>query len=140
MVKKQLSYSIKTMEGIKETYTKKLREAGIRTIGDLLRAGAEKSDRKKLAKRTGISEKKILRWVNKADLLRVPGIGEEYSYLLEQAGVNTTVELSKRNPDNLYETLVMVNKRKKVVRRLPTRKQVASWIQAAKKLERIIEY
>ncbi len=140
MPRRRLNYPVEAIEGIGNVYAKKLKELGIKTVEDLLKAGAKKSDRRKLAKSLGISEKKILEWVNRADLFRIPGVGEEYSDLLEQAGVDTVVELAKRNPDNLYEELVKVNEKKKLVRRLPTRKQVAAWVQAAKKMKRVIEY
>jgi len=39
----------------------------------------------------------ILKWVNMADLFRVKGIGQEYSELLEKAGVDTVRELRNRN-------------------------------------------
>ncbi len=140
MPRRRLNYPIEAIEGIGKVYAKKLKEIGIKTVDDLLRAGAKKSDRKKLAKSLGVSEKKVLEWVNRADLFRIPGVGEEYSDLLEQAGVDTVVELAKRNPDNLYEELVKINEEKKLVRRLPTKKQVIAWIQAAKKMKRVIEY
>ena len=41
-----------------------------------------------------------------ADLFRIRGIGEEYSDLLKEAGVSTVVELARRNPENLYETIL----------------------------------
>jgi len=44
-----------------------------------------------------------------ADLFRIRGIGEEYSYLLKEAGVSTVVELSRRNPKNLYSTMSGLN-------------------------------
>ena len=140
MPRRRLNYPIEAIEGIGNVYAKKLKELGIKTVEDLLKAGAKKSDRKKLAKSIGVSEKKVLEWVNRADLFRIPGVGEEYSDLLEQAGVDTVVELAKRNPDNLYEELVKVNEKKKLVRRLPTKKQVAAWVQAAKKMKRVVEY
>ena len=44
----------------------------------------------------------ILEWVNHVDLFRIKGVGEEYSDLLEEAGVDTVVELAQRKADNLY--------------------------------------
>ena len=41
--------------------------------------------------------KKILKWVNMADLYRIKGVGSEYSELLEAAGVDTIKELRNRN-------------------------------------------
>ncbi len=36
-----------------------------------------------------------------ADLMRIKGVGEEYSELLEAAGVDTVKELRNRNAANL---------------------------------------
>ncbi len=57
--------------------------------------------------------------MNRADLMRVPGVGSEYSDLLEAGGVDTVKELRRRNAENLYDALRKVNQRKKLVRRLP---------------------
>jgi len=70
--------------------------------------------------------------MNRAGLFRIKGIGEEYSYLLEAAGVVTMVEFGKRKIENLCEKLAEVNKQKKLVRRLPTCCQIADWIEQAK--------
>ena len=97
-------------------------------------------ERKELEEKTGISGTLILEWVNRADLYRIKGVGEEYSDLLEAAGVDTVPELAQRNPDNLYEALVALNAEKKLVRHMPGRAQVASWIAQAKELPRVMTY
>lgn len=122
------------IEGIGNKYAKKLHELGVHSTFRLLEIGATKQGREDLAEHTGISEKLILEWVNLADLMRIKGIAEEYSDLLEEAGVNTVKELRKRVPENLYNTMIKTNQEKKLVRRLPTRDQVESWIEQAKTL------
>lgn len=131
---------IEDIEGIGPAYAKKLAEAGIKTTDDLLAAGATPKGREELAAKTGISSKLILEWVNLADLFRIKGIGEEYSDLLEEAGVDTVVELAKRDPENLHAKILEVNEKKKLVRRPPTLKQVKDWVEQAKKLPRKVEY
>ncbi|MEM3608256.1 MAG: DUF4332 domain-containing protein [Candidatus Bathyarchaeia archaeon] len=131
---------IERIEGIGSVYATKLIEAGVKTTEALLNAGATRKGRKELAEKTGIPEKLILEWVNHSDLFRIKGVGEEYSDLLEEAGVDTVVELSKRDPENLHTKLLEVNKAKKLVRRPLTLKEVKSWIEQAKKLPRKIEY
>ena len=42
--------------------------------------------------------KLILERVNLADLFRIKGVGEEYSDLLEEAGLDTVVELAQGYP------------------------------------------
>jgi predicted flap endonuclease-1-like 5' DNA nuclease len=132
--------SLIKIEGIGEKYATQLKMVGISTTESLLDRGHTPEGRKEIADKSGISKKLILEWVNLADLFRIKGVGEEYSDLLEEAGVDTVVELAMRVPANLYSSLVEVNKKKKLVRKLPTENQVSDWVKQAKKLPRIIEY
>ncbi len=97
------------IEGIGEVYAQKLKGAGIATIEALLEKGAIPQGRDELAEAAGISGKLILEWVNHADLFRIKGVAEEYSDLLEEAGVDTVPELAQRNAANLYAKLCEVN-------------------------------
>ena len=128
------------VEGIGQVYAQKLKEAGIGSTQALLAAGATPEGRKDIAAKTGIGDSLILRWVNHVDLFRIKGVGEEYSDLLEAAGVDTVVELAQRVAANLYAKLVEVNQAEKRVRKLPTEAQVKAWIKQAKKLPRKISY
>ena len=128
------------IEGIGQTYSQRLIEAGIKTTGKLLKMGATPKGREEIAQKTDISSALILEWVNHADLYRIKGVAEEYSDLLEEAGVDTVPELAQRNPENLYAKLGEVNKLKSLVRQLPSQKQVADWVAQAKMLPRVIHY
>ena len=137
-----MSYSIEDIEGIGPRYAKKLRSAGISRTHHLLDRGASKKGRKALAKETGLDEKQILKWANMADLMRIRGVGEEYSELLEAAGVDTVKELKNRKPENLYKAMAEVNakKKQKLVRQLPGPVQVKKWVAHAKKLKAVMTY
>ncbi len=132
--------SIDTIEGIGHKQATSLRKARIRTVEALLKKGATRKGRRDIAARTHISEKLILEWVNRADLMRVRGVGEEYSDLLEAAGVDTVKELRRRNPGNLLGSMVEVNSKKRLVRRLPTEAMVSRWVDHAKQLDSVIHY
>lgn len=132
--------SIEKIEGIGPKYAKDLAKIGIKTTGALLKKGATPKGRKQLEEKTGIGHKLILEWVNLADLFRIKGIGEEYSDLLEEAGVDTVVELAKRNVGNLYTKILEVNNKKKLVRRPPSEGMVDDWVSQAKKLPRVVKY
>lgn len=132
--------SIADIEGIGPAYAEKLKAAGIKTVEGMLEKGASRKGRKAVAEQTGISEKLILEWVNLADLFRIKGIGEEYSDLLEEAGVDTVAELAQRKADNLHAKMEEVNNAKKLVRRTPTLDAVKDWVEQAKKLPRVVEY
>jgi len=82
-----MSKPIKEIEGIGPANAEKLATAGIHTVEDLLNTGCTKQGRDNLATKTGLTTTQILEWVNMADLFRVEGIGQEYSDLLEEAGV-----------------------------------------------------
>jgi predicted flap endonuclease-1-like 5' DNA nuclease len=129
-----------TIEGIGEVYSQKLHEAGIVTVEALLDAGANSKGRQELEEKTGIGHALILEWVNLADLMRIKGVGEEYSDLLEEAGVDTVKELRNRNPEHLYDALASINAEKKLVRQLPSRRQVADWVSQAKALPPKVSY
>lgn len=131
---------ITEVEGIGETYAAKLEEVGIKTVEKLLEAGAEPKGRKDLEAKTEISGKLLLKWINRADLFRLKGIGEEYADLLEVAGVDTVPELAQRKAENLHKKLEEINEQKKLVRQTPTLDAVTKWIAHAKELPRVINY
>ncbi len=132
--------SIDAIEGIGPKNATKLRKARIRTTEALLKNGATRKGRKGVASATGIGEKTILEWVNRADLMRVKGVGEEYSDLLEAVGVDTVKELRNRNPANLLKSMVAVNSEKRLVRRLPTESMIERWVAHAKELDPVVKY
>jgi predicted flap endonuclease-1-like 5' DNA nuclease len=131
---------LEIIEGIGPVYAEKLREKGIRTIEALLEAGATPAGRQQMEEKTGIYHALILEWVNLADLMRIKGVGEEYSDLLEEAGVDTVRELRHRVPEHLHRAIVEVNEAKRLVRRLPTPKMVANWVEQAKTLPPKVTY
>lgn len=135
-----MSYPIIDLEGIGPKYTKMLKKVGVTQTKHLLNRGASKKGRKDLAKESGLKETQILKWTNMADLMRVRGVGEEYSELLEVAGVDTIKELRNRKPENLYDAMAAKNAKKKLVRQLPGPKQVKNWVQHAKKLKPVLSY
>ncbi len=128
------------VEGIGEAYAKKLQEAGIHTTDALLEKGATPKGRDELCAKTGISDKLILRWVNHVDLFRIKGVAGEYADLLECAGVDTVVELARRDPEHLLQKISEENAARKLVRKLPTLGQVKEWVTEAKTLPRAIQY
>ena len=128
------------IEGIGPINAKKLNDINIYTTTDLLEAGETPTQRREIAQKTGIDSDRILRWINMADLFRIKGVGEEYSDLLEAAGVDTVVELSKRVPENLHAKMLEVNAKQNLVRRPPPLGEVNQWIAEAKTLPRKIQY
>ncbi len=128
------------IEGIGQSFSHKLQDAGISSVEMLLKQGAAPGGRKDLAAKTGLSEKVILRWVNQADLARIKGVSEEYAELLEAAGVDSVPECAQRNAEHLLDKMKEVNAQKKLVRKMPAQNQVENWIEQSKTLPRIVTY
>jgi predicted flap endonuclease-1-like 5' DNA nuclease len=137
---KERSVKIAKIEGIGAKFSKTLKKSGVRTTKGLLKTAATKKGRQKLAASSGISEKLILEWVNLADLMRIKGVGEEYSDLLEEAGVDSVKELRNRVPVNLFNKMAEVNAKKRLVRREPSLKEVKKWVAQSKKLKPVVTH
>jgi predicted flap endonuclease-1-like 5' DNA nuclease len=132
---------IEDVEGIGDEMGGKLRAVGIATTDDLLMAGASASGRDKVESMTGISGKLLLKWVNHVDLMRIPGVGSEYSDLLEAAGVDSPAELAQRNAANLAQTFAELDAaRPNTVRRVPSQATVEEWIAAAKNMAMAVSH
>jgi predicted flap endonuclease-1-like 5' DNA nuclease len=132
--------NIQAIEGIGPVNAQRLRGAGVSTVASLLEAGATKSGRQQLSAVTGLAEDLLLEWVNRADLMRVRGIGTQYSDLLEAAGVDTVKELRRRRADNLHKALREANEARHLVRRTPTETEVSRWIARAQELAPAVSY
>ena len=130
---------VREIRGIQMSTAEKLEAAGVNMADGLLAAGKTPAARKELAAKVGVDPKEVLELVNRADLARVKGIGEVYSNLLENAGVDTVLELSKRVPANLHAKLLEQTQTGDA-RRAPTLAQVEDWVKQAKELGRAVEY
>ncbi len=128
------------IEGIGPEYEAKLKAVKVGSVEGLLKMGATPKGRAELETTSGIGRKLILEWVNAADLFRIKGVGGQYADLLEEAGVDTVVELAGRVPEALHKAIMDVNARKNLVNRPPNVKMVKKWIAQAKKLRRAVEY
>jgi predicted RecB family nuclease len=135
-----MSYSISAIEDIDTDDAKALKLVGIRTTEKLLEAAKSPKGRKFLAAKTDLEEKRLLRWANIADKLRIKGMGKEYAGLLCEVGVETVKELRYRNPARLAKAMAEANKRRKLVRFLPSEKLVTRWVEHAKRLPQKITY
>ena len=135
-----MARGVHSIEGIGPRYAEILKGAGISNIEQLLLAGATSKGREELSRKTGVSSKHILRWVNMCDLFRVRGVASQYAELLEAAGVDTVKELRNRNSDNLAAAMSKANDAKRLVRQLPNGKRINGWIEHAKSLQPMVSY
>lgn len=131
---------VEEVEGIGPAHAAKLNAAGVKTTDELLAAGATPKGRDQLAETTGISGALILEWTNHCDLMRLKGVGSEYSDLLEAAGVDSPAELARRNAANLTAAMAKYNDEHNIVRRAPSEKEVDGWVAEAKALPKVVEH
>jgi hypothetical protein len=135
-----MSYPITDIGGIDGDVAATLKSAGIRSTAKLLEKARTVSGRKMLSEETGLAEKQLLCWANVADRMRIKGISREYAELLQAAGVDTVKELRYRSPANLAKAMAEANRKRKMVRLLPSEKVVSRWIENAQKLDLKIRY
>jgi predicted flap endonuclease-1-like 5' DNA nuclease len=125
---------IEVIEGIGPAHASALSHAGVTHVRHLLQRAASAGGREALARETGLSTALLLEWLNHIDLMRIRGVGAEYSDLLEAAGVESPVELAQRSPARLAALLVETNAHTPLVRRVPSERVLAGWISDARTL------
>ena len=135
-----MSYPLTHIEGLDVDEIKSLKAIGIRTTERLLEDAKSPKGRAVLSAKTQISEKRLLMFANACDHLRINGMGPGYVVLLREVGVDTVRELRYRKPENLVSAMADANRKKKLVRLLPSPKLVVRWIDHAKKLSLKITY
>mgnify|MGYP003384637549 CR=1 FL=1 len=131
---------ISKLRGIAPDLASNMKAKGLRNSGMLLEKAATPKQRAALAAEYGVDDKAVLELANRADLARVKGIGEVFSNLLEEAGVDTVKELAKRKPENLHATLAAKRAEKNLAGRAPTMKEVVDWVEQAKALPKTLSY
>ncbi len=117
---------VETITGVDDAARATLNDAGILWVEELLDIAGPAAGREALATQTGIAGSQLLEWVNRADLMRVPGVSASLADLLENAGVDTVRELAIRNAANLHAKLVEVGGAS-----APAVTEVAAWIATA---------
>ena len=135
-----MNYKIVDIEGVGNVYAEKLTAANIKTTDELLAQCAKPAGRKELAEATGISPKLIMTWTNHVDLMRINGVGPQFSELLEASGVDSVKEFKHRIPANLQAKMEEVNAQKHLVGRVPTVTEIEKMVAQAKELPAVIEY
>jgi hypothetical protein len=135
-----MPYPITDITDIDDGVAAVLKKHGIRSTATLLEKACTLKQRLALAEKTGLDARQILCWANGADRMRVKGVSKEYAELLSAAGVQTVKELKVRNPANLAKAMAEANRKRKLVRLLPSERAVSRWIANAKDLPLKIRY
>ena len=118
------------IEGIGEKYAKILEKQGFNEVEDLLPLTWREV--KELAVKAKISPKLIDKWQEQAELMKIKGIGPEYSEVLNRVGIDSIKELSYRTPESTLEKIVEFDKKQPdVIRKIPKVEELTGWIALA---------
>ena len=126
-----MAHSIAEIKGMNATSQAKLAAAQITTVEQLLEHAATAPQRTALAKQLDVTASELTEWINRADLMRLKGVGTEMANLLEECGVDSCKELQHRVAANLQAKLKATNDEKKITHHAPTLAQVEEWIREA---------
>ena len=122
---------LRTVPGMEPEPLSRLEAQGIVTTQQLLERTATKEEREDLAHTIGMTTHMLRSLVDRADLMRLPGVGADLATLLEEAGVNGCKDLQHRNPEHLYATLTEVQGSARSASRNPGLEQITQWIAEA---------
>jgi hypothetical protein len=130
---------LKEFVGVPQDDVVKLRERGIINADNILEAGATESQRRELAKATGISYGSILSLAKMADLSRIFGVKGIRARLYVDSGNDSVEKMSLMSPDNLIAVTRRFIDRTGFSGIPPTPKEAQSTIEAAKSLPKIVD-
>ena len=103
----------------------------IGSVEQLLARTCTPAQRYLLARQLGVSVSRLGRWVVRADLMRLSGLGAAHAYLLELCGVASCQDLHYRLPSRLYARMQQISREQAVVAELPTAAQLERWMAEA---------
>ncbi len=126
--------SIGNIKGLEADVKTKLESEGIKSTDQLLEHTRTSKQRAELAHKVGSTATVLKELANRADLMRLKGVGGDLANLLEEAGVNSCKELQHRKPETLHQTLVDLNASKKIAHHVPNVASVTEWVAEAKTL------
>ncbi|GAC1397006.1 MAG: hypothetical protein NVSMB49_02140 [Ktedonobacteraceae bacterium] len=123
--------ALSTIPGIEPETQSKLEAQGIRTTQELLAQTNTKEERGELSQKVGVSTHMLRTLADRADFMRLQGIGPDVAVMLEEAGVNGSKDLRRRNPEHLYATLTEAHNAGNIATSVPGVDQLTQWIAEA---------
>jgi hypothetical protein len=124
--------------GISSVHAISLSRVGVSTAKDLLELGNSVSGRKAIANKTLILESWVERWVNRADLSRIPGMDLVFMGLLEDVGAGSVVSLGACVPEILESMLTRERRLWKASSEVPPLSELRIAVRRAAELESIV--
>lgn len=129
---------VEDIEGIGKGFGKRLRADGIATVEKLLDACTTDDGVKRVSRSADVDEHTVKTWGIMADLMRIRGLGGQWSELLWRCGVTSVQDLAKRDVATLMTRMAEVNEDEHRVAELPGEHRVAQFIEEAARLEPVL--
>jgi predicted flap endonuclease-1-like 5' DNA nuclease len=129
-----MSDPIEKIKGMTAELAAQFHDEGIQTADELLERARTPHQRAELAHKVDTTPVAIKELANRADLMRLRGVGGDLSNLLEEAGVNSCKELQHRVAEHLHQTLVDLNASQHIAHHVPPVAWIQEWITEAKTL------
>jgi hypothetical protein len=124
-----------TLGFIDRSSATRLAEIEITTLDDFLDRCARRHGRREVGRSTGISDDRLHRWAEMAELMRIEGIDSRYAELLAAAGVHSMRDLREQDGRRLADMLLAVNEARRFTNLVPSAAVVGGWIDRARRLE-----
>jgi len=137
---KRVPFAIGKFRGVNADHVKRLSQAGIENVDQMLDVAKTSIERKLLSEKTGVPLNAIVELVKLSDLSRIGAIKAIRARLYYDAGVDTPEKLASWDPSDLREMLNEFVKRTGFEGIAPLPKEVKSAVTKARELQRIIEY
>lgn len=102
----RVPFALKDFCGVDPDHARRLADAGITHVGQMLKHGATPEARQRLSEQTGVPVESILDFVKLSDLARIQGIKGVRARLYVDAGVDTIEKLSQWAPEEFRQMIV----------------------------------
>jgi hypothetical protein len=131
---------LRDFRGVSLADVARLEKMGIATVQDLLGAGSNREDRRKLARQSGVRLSAIVELVKLSDLSRLKGIKSVRTRLYYNAGLDTLDKFAKWKPEDLRQMLIAFVEQTGFDGIPPLLKELRNTIESAKKIARMVKY
>jgi predicted flap endonuclease-1-like 5' DNA nuclease len=129
---------IEDIEGIGQGFGKQLRADGIASTEKLLEVCRTEAGIRKVCQCVGIDENTARNWATMADLMRIRGLGGQWSELLWRCGVTSVQDLATHDAAALVARMAEVNEAEHRTAELPGEHRVSQFITDAASLAPVL--
>jgi hypothetical protein len=114
---------------IEPPYGEELPKVGIATLDDLILKTRNKNERDELALRLLIPKERLIQWIEKAQLVRLKGLGIENLRLLEEVRIHSVSALASEDPQKLHKKMEQLLPGISI----PRKSKIRIWVKEAKR-------